>query len=261
MWSFRAGEIADWHYSRKWKVKSDPGGKGGWRRGAQGEDVVLKSLVSQRLRCSQSLPRCCAPGPRSGVNQGRTGFFLRHQHSVPKVAHNSCPLYPVQHLADWSQKESRFRTLCAKGHTSMTLCPGLGYVVSGFQSPRFFHIEPHRRCYLINQFGCLSKTSSKMEDVLLMARTQIIWAKRPNAQTKVGWNQMCWRADFHNSPMKWLCPKASISSKRTRPPGAWRRVTLRPSMREHCWNPVAVTFHSRISEAAASCRILKTGVK
>jgi len=57
-------------------------------------------------------------------------------------------------------------------------------------------------------------------------------------------------------PMKWLCPKASISSKRTRPPGAWRRVTLRPSMREHCWNPVAVTFHSKISEAVASCRIL-----
>lgn len=35
-------------------------------------------------------------------------------------------------------------------------------------------------------------------------------------------------------PMKWLGPKASISSSRTRPPGAWRGVTLRPSMREHC---------------------------
>lgn len=45
---------------------------------------------------------------------------------------------------------------------------------------------------------------------------------------------LCAGGDFRDSPMKWFWPRASISSRRTRPPGACRRVTLRPSMREHC---------------------------
>jgi hypothetical protein len=97
-----------------------------------------------------------------------------------------------------------------------------------------------------------------------MSRIHVIWPKFPKycvyTPDQGGLTLMWHWGGFCNSPIKWLCPKASISSKRTRPPGAWRGVTLRPSMREHCWNPVAVTFHSKISEAVASCRILWTGI-
>lgn len=58
-------------------------------------------------------------------------------------------------------------------------------------------------------------------------------ADRHQAQVRAN-PRWCWEEDSRDSPMKWFWPKASISSKRTRPPGAWRRVTLLPSMREHC---------------------------
>lgn len=141
-----------------------------------------------------------------------------------------------------------FRALSTEGHTPETLWPGLGYSLKN-PGP----ILPSKAILSI------SGTSPKMKGTVLMARIQIILENSLYTVSTHQTETWCWVGDFHNSPMKWLGPKASISSKRTRPPGAWRRVTLRPSMREHCWNPVAVTFHSKIREAVASCRILKTG--
>lgn len=146
--------------------------------------------------------------------------------------------------------------------THLGLCGQNWDTVSGFQSPQFFNFEPHWKYYLRSQFWLLEKPHLKWRKLCWWLEFRLSGQNSlytiSKHQTEVGLNQMrFWIQDFHNSPMKWLCPKASISSKRTRPPGVWRRVTLRPSMREHCWNPVAVTFHSKISEAVASWRILK----